>query len=459
MAVPGLTSLRDALARVLRSGAQPLIEVEGATERLPQHAIGRVLRAQVIAQLPNGRSVVDVQGAPFQVKLPVPARVGDTLELEVLTLEPRPTFALRSAPTPPVEFAGDTARLAAREVGQVFQAQVVAELPNARSSIEIEGERYDVKLPVQARAGDKLLLEVRAVEPRVLIAVTSAAPGAPRDPVAMSESVRRLAALLDRISAAPANAATANPATAAATPSAARTSLPIGTSPVTTPPPIVTPPLPASAQTNPALSPRSDAVAPTTAVSNTTPVVSATGVAPLLPSPPGNGATLAESLRLALAQSGFFYESHQSQWVAGQRPLEDLMREPQASLKPTSEPIHPQAIGLVRQQLEILDTRQLVWQGQVWPDQSMEWRVEEDRTAAKGPDDLPVWRTSLRLKLPRLGDVTATLALQGDEVRLGFTDLAPDTRSAMRNGQVTLRDAFAKAGLALAEMKVGRDEA
>ena len=135
------------------------------------------------------------------------------------------------------------------------------------------------------------------------------------------------------------------------------------------------------------------------------------------------------------------------------------MREPQASLKPTSEPVHPQAIGVVRQQLEILDTRQLVWQGQIWPDQSMEWRVEEDRTAATGTDDPPVWRTSLRLKLPRLGEVTATLALQADEVRLAFTELAPDTRSTMRDAQVTLREALAKAGLALTEMKVGRDEA
>ena len=453
MAVPSLSSLRDALVRMLRSGAQPLVEVEGAAERLPQHAIGQVLRAQVVAQLPNGRSVVDVQGAAFQVKLPVPVRTGDTLELEVLTLDPRPTFALRSAPTPPVEFAGDTTRLPAREVGQILQAQVLAELPNGRSSIEIEGERYDVRLPVQPRTGETLLLQVRALEPRVLLAVTAAAPGAPRDPVAMSESVRRLAALLERISAAPANAA--NPA---APPSAAGMPLPIATSPVTTPPPIVTTALPAPAQTNPTLSPDSDAVAPTPRISNTTGVVSATSVAPLIPSPPRTGAALAETLKLALTQSGVFYESHQAQWVAGQRPLEELMREPQASLKPTTDPIHPQAVGVVRQQLEILDTRQLVWQGQVWPDQALEWRVEEDRTSAKGADDLPVWRTSLRLKLPRLGDVTATLALQGDEVRLGFTDLAPDTRSAMRDGQVTLRDAFAKAGLALTEMKVGRDE-
>jgi flagellar hook-length control protein FliK len=180
---------------------------------------------------------------------------------------------------------------------------------------------------------------------------------------------------------------------------------------------------------------------------------------PVIPSPPRDTAALAEGLKLALTQSGVFYESHQAQWVAGQRPLEEVMREPQACLKPAGEPIHPQTIGLVRQQLEILDTRQLVWQGQVWPEQSMEWRVEEDRPGGNAADDLPVWRTSLRLTLPRLGEVTATLAIQGDELRLAFTGLAQDARTAVIDGQTTLRDALAKAGLALLQMKVDRDEA
>jgi hypothetical protein len=455
MAVSNLGALRDALVRLIRSASEPLVELESDTQQLPARVVGQVLRAQVVAQLPNGRSVVDIQGAPFDVKLPVALRTGDTVDLEVLALEPRPTFALRSAAMPLVELAGDTMRLPARAIGQVFQAQVVAELPNGRSSIEIDGVRYDVKLPVPARAGETLQLEVRALEPRVTLAIAASAAGPARDPVAVSESVRRLAAILDRIAPPPTDATT----TARPIPASAGVPPPIATTVTATPLPIASSPPPGAAQTNTTAPSHSATIASAPAASNTGATVAPTSVAPVIPSPPRDTAALAESLKLALTQSGVFYESHQAQWVAGQRPLDDVMREPQASLKPASEPVHPQTIGLVRQQLEILDTRQLVWQGQVWPEQSMEWRIEEDRAGGNAADDLPVWRTSLRLKLPRLGEVTATLAIQGDEIRIAFTELDSDARNAVRDGQIVLREAFAKAGLALLEMKVDRDEA
>lgn len=53
---------------------------------------------------------------------------------------------------------------------------------------------------------------------------------------------------------------------------------------------------------------------------------------PLLPVPPdskGMTAQLAPNLAKAIAQSGLFYESHQAQWVTGQRPLAQILQEPQ----------------------------------------------------------------------------------------------------------------------------------
>ncbi|WP_342703099.1 flagellar hook-length control protein FliK [Burkholderia arboris] len=53
------------------------------------------------------------------------------------------------------------------------------------------------------------------------------------------------------------------------------------------------------------------------------------------------------ALRAALAQavseSGLFYESHLAQWLAGQRPLAALMREPQARLAAALAPADPDA--------------------------------------------------------------------------------------------------------------------
>ena len=299
---------------------------------------------------------------------------------------------LRTSPVPVVEAAADAPRGPARAIGQALQAQLVAELPNGRSLLEIDGFRIDVKLPVPARVGEMLKLEVLALEPRLTFALVRDAAGANADQVAMSESSRKLAAVVERLSReAPAPAAAA---------------------------------------------------------------------APVLASAPADAAALAASLRTVLARSGLFYESHQAQWISGERQLADLMQEPQAALKAGTAPVHPQAIGLVQQQLELVDTRQLVWQGQVWPGQALEWRIEEEaqRHENADADSPPLWKTSLRLKLPRLGDVAATLAIRGEQVHLAFSGLAVDTKSAVRTGQVALREAFGKAGLDLVEMKVDRDE-
>jgi hypothetical protein len=298
---------------------------------------------------------------------------------------------LKTSPAPLVEAAADAPRGPARAVGQSLQAQIVSELANGRFLIEIEGSRLDVKLPVAARVGDTLKLQVLALEPRLTFALVREPASAGADAVAMSESARKLTAVVERLSREA--------------------------------------PLPAIA-------------AP-----------------PVLASPPGDTAAFAASLKSALSRSGLFYESHQAQWVAGERALGELMQEPQAALKGAPGGVHPQAIGLVQQQLEIVDTRQLLWQGDVWPNQSLEWRIEEEprRDTATG-DAPPVWKTTLRLSLPRLGEVSATLAIRGDQVHLAFSDLVADTKSAVKSGQVALRDAFGNAGLELLEIKVDRDE-
>ncbi|CAG2135060.1 flagellar hook-length control protein FliK [Cupriavidus numazuensis] len=61
---------------------------------------------------------------------------------------------------------------------------------------------------------------------------------------------------------------------------------------------------------------------------------------PLLPAPPttGNTATVATALANMVDESGLFYESHLSQWVAGARPLASILQQPQA---PLGQPLLP----------------------------------------------------------------------------------------------------------------------
>jgi hypothetical protein len=54
-------------------------------------------------------------------------------------------------------------------------------------------------------------------------------------------------------------------------------------------------------------------------------------------------AALRAALAQAVSESGLFYESHLAQWLAGQRPLAALMREPQARLAAASAPADPDA--------------------------------------------------------------------------------------------------------------------
>ncbi|VWD18539.1 flagellar hook-length control protein FliK [Burkholderia lata] len=54
-------------------------------------------------------------------------------------------------------------------------------------------------------------------------------------------------------------------------------------------------------------------------------------------------AALRAALTQAVSESGLFYESHLAQWLAGQRPLAALMREPQARLAAALAPADPDA--------------------------------------------------------------------------------------------------------------------
>lgn len=223
------------------------------------------------------------------------------------------------------------------------------------------------------------------------------------------------------------------------------------------------------------------------------------GTLPLLPGPPADGAQLARSLASALSRSGLFYESHQAQWLSGARTLAELALEPQARLSQSfrSEPspspsllaslallaplaspqqgagnpavaghdsnavhpVHPEAQGLVRQQLETFEARQVTWQGVAWPGQSMEWEVAEEKPQASAePDQAAAWKSRLTLVFPNLGHVCASVRLdaRGVDVRVAAAD--PVTAFMLRSGTGPLADGLELAGISVLGMKVDLDE-
>jgi hypothetical protein len=177
--------------------------------------------------------------------------------------------------------------------------------------------------------------------------------------------------------------------------------------------------------------------------------------------------------------------------VAGQRPISDLLHEPQGRLSPAAanqanpnvnpselqqsstllqnqndalsskplagvQPAHPETLPIVRQQLEALDTRQVMWQGQVWPGQAMDWRIEERSAREQGSGDIeqPEWQTSLHLVLPQLGEISARLILHPQGIRIQLGAAESTAVKLMTEQRLALQQGMESSGLQLAEIKV-----
>ncbi|AMC33688.1 flagellar hook-length control protein FliK [Janthinobacterium sp. B9-8] len=209
------------------------------------------------------------------------------------------------------------------------------------------------------------------------------------------------------------------------------------------------------------------------------------GVAVLAHAPLFDGApdtaSLAGKLSQKLADSGLFYESHQAEWVNGERPLQSLLKEPQAGLgklplqgleakqeqavaqsTPASEKaaLAPEANAtlrhLVQQQLDVLEQRPIVWMGEAWPGQPLRWEVEADkeRQASGGQDEAPrSWQSRLDLQLPHLGDIGIVAVLRNGEFSLRF-EASSETAEKIRAETTALQNRFEAAGLTLASSQV-----
>ncbi|MBM2768539.1 flagellar hook-length control protein FliK [Burkholderia anthina] len=259
-------------------------------------------------------------------------------------------------------------------------------------------------------------------------------------------------------------------------------------------------------------------------------------------------AVLHAALAQAVSESGLFYESHLAQWLAGQRPLAALLREPQARLAalgqaaadgasdaldellaprsplpaaartaaqpggtmpnelaqnaaagarqytssgaagmaadplgehadvrwtparaelaaassdpqaPAAASVHPDAVPIVRQQLDALATDQFRWSGEAWPGARLDWTIEPDEhggRASRSDDagDGIAWRTRLTLTLPSLGTVDAELVLNGAQLvaRLRANSTGADR---LTRNEAALRQRFEGSGLQLGGLSI-----
>jgi len=185
--------------------------------------------------------------------------------------------------------------------------------------------------------------------------------------------------------------------------------------------------------------------------------------APLLASADAEGAHIAATLRDAIATSGLFYESHVAEWAAGQRPLADLLREPQmqsamaAGVAEKTAAPDPAAAQLINLQLTTQEQARLVWQGQPWPGVQMEWELEKQDTpgaAQEAPE--PVWRSGLRLRFAQLGEIDATVVLCGTRLHIQMQPAISATAALLRGRAEALESALGASGNPLSSLDIGR---
>jgi len=324
------------------------------------------------------------------------------------------------------------------DAGAVVRAMVMTVLPGGLFDVRIHDRSFVLSLPYKAEPGDELQLIVTSREPKLTFAMAKR-EDVNANPTRLSETVHFVTSLLGRNDKLPlAEAALAR-----------------------------------------------------------TPLVAGAEV---------STANIAVSLKQALTHSGIFYEAHQAEWVAGTRPLADLLQEPQARLNPLPEnserrpnevitprsnpapaealaerrpnealaprlnpavvvealvefrademlsprfvePVHREALAIVKQQLDTLDTRHLAWNGLVWPGQTMDWEVSEQTQRGQGTPEEPHWETSLRMDLPRLGGMSAVLGITPRGVSITLRAQTAATAATMNEHSAALRQALYSAGL------------
>ncbi|MFH0934778.1 MAG: flagellar hook-length control protein FliK [Pseudomonadota bacterium] len=317
------------------------------------------------------------------------------------------------------------------EVGQQVRGAVQAQVASGVFNVRVAEQMMQLKLPSFVKSGDTIQLQVVALLPRLTFTLAASS-----NPVSTPDSLSAAARMLSSLSQQPLERSHVRPIQSA--------------------------PLWTGTQAQP------------------------------------DTAQLAGKLHEALSHSGLFYESHQAQWIAGTRPTAHLLLEPQNQLQPKpaaaplANPVQASAAAntalaaegrmpptamtaemqraaapnipehlqtLVQQQMNALETRQVLWQGQVWQGQEMRWEVHEEspRHTAQGMEE-GQWITRIDLDLPNLGGVSAQLSLTGESLSLKLEAVDEQTRDALGNAASQLVAALTERGIPVTQTQILRHE-
>ena len=114
---------------------------------------------------------------------------------------------------------------------------------------------------------------------------------------------------------------------------------------------------------------------------------------------------------------------------------------------------------IVQQQLEALASQRMIWHGEIWPQQAIDWEIEwqEQQGTDSDQEGQASWRTAVSLKTPRLGQVDATLLLSEKGVRVSLSTPHASSAGELLTAAPSLADALAAAGIPLLAFQVKQE--
>lgn len=341
-------------------------------------------------------------------------------------------------------------RLAQITIGQELQGKVLSRFSDGTHLVQIANTAARMTLPAYAGVGDGLLLKLIGTDPRPTFllsertpASTPETPGAPGTPAARAQQTLQQgsAATVTHQTPLP----TGHQGAAQTAPQGTPTSLSSAAKLIDTL-------LQASQQGN-----MSNAI---------------TGGAPLYPGPMLQTAALAANLRQAIQSSGVFYESHVAQWASGKRPIEDLQKEPQGQVRQQArsgsdilqraDPTHSQLGQIINLQLNALEQHRLIWQGQAWPGQDMQWEImqedAQDKEQHEAQDNETAWQSTVRFQFRNLGGIAASIHVIGNQIHIQINTDSAQTADRLNAQSHLLKQSMLAAGSPLDSLTVKKDD-
>lgn len=133
----------------------------------------------------------------------------------------------------------------------------------------------------------------------------------------------------------------------------------------------------------------------------------------------------------------------------------------ETSLPPAREPVQESLQGIVRQQLEMLVTPVLRWEGDVWTGlfMALVLQVPVSERGESGPeeqaggdDEADAWRSTMTLEVAEFGEVQVSLWMKGGRLDLGLAAPEPRVHEVLESGLDRLEQRLA--ALDLDEVRV-----